>query len=68
MKNKVMQKDVRKVQTVCLPKGCFEGNCRDCRYANWNDTRSDGSVYCDGGYGGYNKPENRNGCFHYVKR
>ena len=59
--------NVPNVPVVCLPEGCFEGNCRDCRYANWRDTKDDGRVYCDGGYGGYNFPENRNGCNYYVK-
>lgn len=47
---------------IKLPEGTFCGNCRDCRYANWNDTDSSGRVYCDGGYGGYNNPSDRNGC------
>ena len=53
---------------IKIPEGYFRGNCVDCRGANWSDTRSDGSVYCVGGYGGYNKPSDRNGCFHYVPR
>lgn len=50
-----------------IPKGWFDGNCSDCRYANWQDKDSYGRVYCDGPYGGYNRPSDRNGCFHYVK-
>lgn len=53
---------------IVIPKGCFCGDCSDCRYADWSDTREDGSVYCRGNYGGYNKPGNRNGCFHYKQR
>lgn len=30
--------------------GCFEGNCFDCRYANWNGIK-DEELYCDGRYG-----------------
>lgn len=48
-----------------LPLGCFEGNCSDCVYANWYDKDSYGRVHCDGPYGGYNKPGDRNGCFYY---
>ncbi len=58
-----MAKKVRK-ERIMIPEGHFGGNCRDCRYADWSNTRG-GEVYCDGGYGGYNRPENRNGCFHY---
>ncbi len=50
-----------------IPEGCFEGNCCDCRYADWSDKDSYGRVYCQGPYGGYNKPSDRNGCFHYIK-
>lgn len=49
---------------IRIPQGCFEGNCSDCRYANWNDTR-DGKPYCEGSYGGYNRPSDRNGCIHW---
>jgi len=51
-----------------LPKGCFEGNCVDCVYANWHDKDSYGRVKCQGKYGGYNDPNNRNGCFYYEKK
>ncbi len=57
----------KKIKAVCIPKGYFHGNCCDCRYADWSDVRDDGSVYCRGPYGGYNKPENRNGCFHHKQ-
>ena len=53
-------------KVVKLPKGHFEidKNCSTCVYANWRDTR-DGKPYCEGGYGGYNRPSDRNGCFHW---
>lgn len=51
-----------------IPKGTFRGNCVDCRHADWRDTDSYGRVYCVGGYGGYNHPRDRNGCFHYIKK
>jgi len=54
-----------KDKEILIPEGCFNGNCRDCIYADWNDTDSYGRVYCDGGYGGYNAPSDRNGCFYY---
>lgn len=57
--------DMRLKEKVIIPEGAFEGNCRDCVYADWHDTDSYGRVYCRGSYGGYNKPEDRNGCFHY---
>lgn len=47
---------------IRLPEGAFYGNCRDCRYADWGNIDSYGRVYCDGGYGGYNRPGDRNGC------
>ena len=53
---------------IKLPRGTFEGNCSDCLYANYRDTDQYGRVKCNGGYGGYNDPSNRNGCFHYVKK
>lgn len=53
-------------KTIRLPEGCFcRGNCSDCIYANFYDRDSYGRVKCEGGYGGYNKPEDRNGCFHW---
>lgn len=52
---------------IRIPEGCFEGNCYDCRYADWNDKDKYGRVYCRGGYGGYNNPNDRNGCFHFVQ-
>ncbi len=54
-------------EKIILPKGCFEGNCSDCLYANWHDKDSYGRVHCDGPYGGYNRPSDRNGCFYYKK-
>lgn len=53
---------------IRIPEGCFEGNCSDCLYANWRDQDSYGRVKCRGGYGGYNHPEDRNGCFHHSDR
>ena len=55
----------KNIKIIELPEGCFKGNCSDCVYANWNDKDSSGRVYCDGPYGGYNRPGDRNGCFHY---
>lgn len=52
---------------IKIPEGTFEGNCYDCRYADWNDKDSRGRVYCHGGYGGYNNPSDRNGCFHFKQ-
>ncbi|MBP3938138.1 MAG: hypothetical protein IK955_01895 [Clostridia bacterium] len=53
-------------KSVRLPEGCFcRGNCSDCIYANLRDRDSYGRVKCDGGYGGYNRPEDRNGCFYW---
>lgn len=52
-------------EKIKIPEGCFDGNCSDCVYANWNDKDSYGRVRCEGGYGGYNYPHDRNGCFHY---
>ena len=53
-------------KVVKLPKGHFEidHNCSTCFYANWND-KKDGKPHCDGVYGGYNRPSDRNGCFHW---
>lgn len=56
-----------KKETIRIPEGMFEGNCSDCRYANWYDKDRYGRVRCDGPYGGYNRPRDRNGCFHYKK-
>lgn len=53
---------------ITIPKGCFEGNCTDCLYANFFDRDNYGRIKCDGRYGGYNKPEDRNGCFHYKRK
>lgn len=60
-----MKDEKQNIQIIQIPEGTFEGNCRDCVYAGWNDTDRYGRVYCRGSYGGYNKPEDRNGCFHY---
>jgi len=52
-----------------IPSGTFcGGNCSDCLYANFYDTDSRGRVRCNGGYGGYNNPNDRNGCFYYKRR
>lgn len=60
-------KNVEKIEEIMLPKGRFHGNCSDCVYANWSDKDQYGRVYCQGGYGGYNNPQDRNGCFHYRR-
>lgn len=46
---------------------CVTKNCSTCRYANWYDKDSYGRVRCNGGYGGYNNPNDRNGCFHWKQ-
>ena len=56
---------MKEMLEIRLPEGCFEGNCSNCRYANWNDKDSYGRVRCQGGYGGYNYSDDRNGCFHW---
>ncbi len=56
---------MKNIKKIILPEGKFEGNCSDCVYANWYDKDSYGRVKCDGNYGGYNKPSDRNGCFYY---
>ena len=50
-----------------LPEGHFEidRNCSTCVYANWRDKDQYGRVRCEGGYGGYNNPRDRNGCIHW---
>ncbi len=58
---------MRDKEKIIIPKGCFKGNCSDCLYANFYDKDGQGRVKCDGNYGGYNHPEDRNGCFHYVR-
>lgn len=54
-----------KKQSIVIPNGCFEGNCSDCVYANWHDKDSNGRIRCEGPYGGYHHPHERNGCIHY---
>lgn len=56
------------MEKIIIPKGEFKGNCSDCLYANFRDTDSYGRVRCNGGYGGYNNPQDRNGCFHYERK
>lgn len=58
------QREVR----IAIPQGHFEGNCSDCIYANFRDRDDYGRVKCEGGYGGYNNPDDRNGCFHYERK
>lgn len=60
-------KEQRK-EKIVIPQGRFEGNCTDCIYANFRDRNEYGRVKCEGGYGGYNDPDDRNGCFYYEKR
>lgn len=55
----------KEIEKVRIPKGCFNGNCSDCIYADPYDRDSYGRIKCNGPYGGYNKPSDRNGCFHY---
>ncbi|MDO4470810.1 MAG: hypothetical protein Q4C84_13295 [Bacillota bacterium] len=62
-----MEKKKEIKDRIVIPAGIFEGNCSDCRYANWYDKDSYGRVHCDGPYGGYNRPSDRNGCFYYKK-
>lgn len=52
---------------IALPCGHFEvtKNCSTCIFANFRDRDSYGRVRCEGGYGGYNRPDDRNGCFHW---
>ncbi len=58
-----------KTKEIKITKGAFcSGNCTDCLYADFRDTDSYGRVRCNGGYGGYNKPQDRNGCFHWVRK
>lgn len=58
-----------KTKEIKITKGAFcSGNCTDCLYANFRDTDSYGRVRCNGGYGGYNNPQDRNGCFHWARK
>ena len=59
-----MEKNIK----IILPEGCFENNCSDCIHANPYDRDAYGRIKCDGRYGGYNKPEDRNGCFHWERK
>jgi len=58
---------LKKKITIQIPKGCFGGNCYDCRYADLRDKDQYGRVYCYGGWGGYNKPSDRNGCNYFKE-
>lgn len=60
--------NTRKIERIELPMGHFEGNCSDCIYANYRDRDQHGRVRCEGPYGGYNKPSDRNGCFYYERK
>lgn len=60
-------KKQRKIK-ITIPQGHFEGNCSDCIYANLRKRDDYGRVKCEGGYGGYNNPDDRNGCFYYEKK
>ena len=54
---------------VMIPSGFFGGgNCSTCVHANPHDRNARGEIKCDGSYGGYNSPEDRNGCFYYERR
>lgn len=35
---------MKEVTEIRLPEGTFFGNCRDCRYADWNDKDQYGRV------------------------
>lgn len=63
-----MKNQVTNTTKIQIPVGAFEGNCSDCIYANFRDRDAYGRVKCEGRYGGYNKPEDRNGCFYYERR
>ena len=55
-----------KTKEIKITNGAFcSGNCSDCLYANFRDTDSYGRVRCNGGY---NKPQDRNGCFHWARK
>ena len=57
---------MKEMLEIKLPEGCFEGNCSDCVYADLYDRDSYGRVRCNNrNYGGYNRPQDRNGCFYY---
>ena len=56
---------IDKKMIVKIPNGFFSGNCSDCIYANFRDRDDEGRVKCEGRYGGYNHPEDRNGCFYF---
>lgn len=55
-------------EKIIIPQGYFEGNCSDCIYANFRDRDDYGRVKCEGGYGGYNDPDDRNGCFYHESK
>lgn len=57
----------KKVQ-ILIPEGCFEGDCSDCIYANFRDRDNRGRVRCEGRYGGYNFPKDRNGCLYHERK
>ena len=58
-----------KTKEIKITNGAFcSGNCSDCLYANFRDTDSYSRVRCNGGYGGYNNPQDRNGCFHWARK
>lgn len=58
-----------KTKEIKITNGAFcSGNCSDCLYANFRDTDSYGRVRCNGGYSGYNNPQDRNGCFHWARK
>lgn len=53
---------------IKLPEGKFySNNCCDCIYYNTRDTDSTGRGYCSS-FNTHYFPEERNGCFRYVKR
>lgn len=58
------KKDVK----IMIPQGCFEGNCYSCFLAKVKDKDAEGRVLCKGAPGGYNFPDDRNGCKYYLSR
>ena len=61
-----MQNDKEMIK-VELPEGVFCGNCTDCVHYQNRNTDKNGRGYC-AHFGTYYFPQERNGCFHYVRR
>ena len=56
---------MKELVKVIIPEGSFKGNCTTCIFADRFNKDSYGRVHCDGKYGGYNYPKDRNGCNYY---